>query len=455
MRNQHKESFSVMLSEKIILILDTREFSPANEPEKAGIHWNIAQQASNVRIINTDKLENTSELIEKYEPDIILLYDNFDKNVKEICTEIREKNTLQRPVLVVISGEKSLDNRLDIIKSGADDLQSINSKDEELSVRVFAHLRRQTEENSDSITRLPLANTIYKVIKRNIIKENKEIIAVMYLSIDNFASYKEIYGHIATEKLIKTLIAIIKTALSENDFLGQHSENGFVLVTSPEKAEKIATFLSYSFDNVAPKFYSQEDYERGYLLLTGDDKIGRRIPFVSISIGISSNRYNNFNSYLDAFNTSKHFQRMAKSRTASCWLSDRPKISGKTAPKKTEMRILISETDDALSYLLATTLEMQGYNVEKIFDVNDIQLNIDENKNNLIIIDIPNESSSQELNVCRVLKQKYPDIKIIMSTVNRNKERVLDAGADLYIPKPYELMTLFSWIEKFLNEDAI
>jgi len=444
-----------MFSEKIILILDSREYLPDENSGITDFQWDIAHQDPNIRIINTNKLENSSELVEQYEPDVILLYDNFERNVKEICSEIRAQKNTHRPVIFVLSEEKSLDSRLDIIKSGADDLQSITLKGEELSVRVFAHLRRQSEEMSDSITHLPTANTIHKIIKRNITKEHKENIAVMYLCIDNINIYKEIYGHIATEKLIKTLIAIIKTTLSEHDFFGQHSENGFVVVTSPEKAEKIATFLSYSFDNVAPRFYSQEDYERGYLMLTGDDKIGRRMPFVSVSIGISSNMHTRFNSYLDALNTSKHFQRLAKSRTGSSWLSDRPKISGKTVPKKIETRILISETDDALSYLLATTLEMQGYIVEKYYNVNDLPLNIDENKNNLIIIDIPQESSVQELNVCRFLKQKYPDIKIIMSTVSRDKERVLDAGADLYIPKPYELMTLFSWVDKFLNDETI
>ena len=30
-----------------------------------------------------------------------------------------------------------------------------------------------------------------------------------------------------------------------------------------------------------------------------------------------------------------------------------------------------------------------------------------------------------------------------------DKELVLNAGADLYLPKPYELSVLFGWIKKF------
>ena len=435
-----------MLSELIILILDSRKLESSH-------YNNIVEQDSNIQIITSDALEKAGETIEKYEPDLILAYDNFNENITEICAEIRNQKSLYRPILVVLSNESSLEKKLEVIKAGADDFHGMNVSNEELSLRLFAHLRRNIEALSDTVTKLPVTNTVYKVIKRNLESKTTKFITIMNIDVDNYISYKEIYGYIAAEKLIQTFIAIVKTSINENDFLGQISENSFIILTTPEKAEKIAMFLSYSFDSVAPKFYSSEDAERGYFLLTGDDKIGRRMPFVSVSIGIASNRYNSFNNYQEALNLSKSVQRLAKFKSGSCWVNDIPKLSGGNVVKQIQNKILIAEKDAALAYLLSTTLEIQGYNVETVNNIGEIIKNIEKNKIDLVVLDIPQENSDKELEICKFIKQKYPNIKVIISTVNRNKEKILDSGADLYIPKPYELITLFNWIDRFLKNE--
>ncbi|MEI8389274.1 MAG: response regulator [bacterium] len=435
-----------MLTEQIILILNS-------EGKESAHCLNIIEQAFNIRTISADNLEKAAEMIEKYEPDLILAYDNFNKNIIEICLEIRSKKSLYRPVLVVLSNEQSLEKKLEVIRSGADDFQNMSATAEEISLRLFAHLRRNIEELSDTVTKLPVESTVYKIIKRNLELKTDKFMTIMYLDVDNYFPYKEIYGHIAAEKLIQTFIAIIKTSINENDFLGQISENGFIILTASEKAEKIAMFLSYSFDSVAPKFYSNEDTERGYLLLTGDDKIGRRKSFVSVGIGIASNRYGRFHNYQEALTLGKNVKKNAKSRKGSYWAKDKPKVSGRKIIEQGQNKILIAEKDAALAYLLSTTLEMQGYKVEIIDNIEEIIENIEKNKTDLLLLDIAEENSFDELSICSFIKEEYPSTKVLVSTVNRNKERILDSGADLYIPKPYELGTLFNWIDKFLNDE--
>lgn len=45
----------------------------------------------------------------------------------------------------------------------------------------------------------------------------------------------------------------------------------------------------------------------------------------------------------------------------------------------------------------------------------------------------------------------FDKTKVILTSVYHDKEMVLNAGADLYIPKPYEISNLIKWIEKLLN----
>jgi diguanylate cyclase (GGDEF)-like protein len=409
---------------------------------------------SGVNKIICKTLGDGAETISRYEPDLIIVRDNFDVDVVEICRQIREKTRFYRPILMVLSATEGLEKKLEILKAGADDFQSESTDKEELSLRIFAHLRRQREEFIDPVTGLSTATLSYRVLKRNIkVNANSEY-ALMYIDIDNFEPYREIYGHIAADKMLQTFTAIIKTSLNEDDFPGRVGNEDFVILTKPDKAEKISAFLSYSFDMVAGKFYTEEDSDRGYIILHGDEKAGRRISLVSVSIGIISNRHKRYESIEELVNDARNTHRLAKMRSGragSFWISDRPKLAGSELSQAAKRKILVVENDAALSYLLVTTLEMQGYSAESVNSFEQVFPMLETAPPNLILFDTTAENAEKELEMCRSIRKNSPGIRIIVSTADCNKEMVLDAGVDLYIPKPYELITLFGWINRFLN----
>ena len=58
------------------------------------------------------------------------------------------------------------------------------------------------------------------------------------------------------------------------------------------------------------------------------------------------------------------------------------------------------------------------------------------------------------LEVCNRLKNsnEYAKSKSIATSVYHDKTIVLNSGADLYIPKPYEISTIIKWVEYFVNQ---
>ena len=46
----------------------------------------------------------------------------------------------------------------------------------------------------------------------------------------------------------------------------------------------------------------------------------------------------------------------------------------------------------------------------------------------------------------------FKNSNIIMTTVVHEKESILSSGADLYLPKPYEIPFLFEWVERLMNK---
>ncbi|OGI21117.1 MAG: hypothetical protein A2255_06685 [Candidatus Melainabacteria bacterium RIFOXYA2_FULL_32_9] len=434
---------------QVVLIIDPRT-------EMSQKYKRILQQDCYIHAVISHNLQEAFDNIEELEPDLIIVADNFEENINDLCAQIRKKSSLYRPVLVVLSKSSYLDDKLNALKSGADDYMSEPIDSAEFSARIFAHLRRHVEELSNLITGLPLANVTYKVINRTIKSGAKW--ALMYLDIDDLKPYTDIYGYIATDKVLKTYTAILKSSLDKGDFLGHIREDSFIILTDPLKADKIAAFLNFAFDSVSPRFYNVEDAKRGYLILDGDEKAGIRVSLVATSIGIISNQHRAFNNYQEALTAVINMHKLAKAQSGSSWISDRPKICGEGSVDKVEeikRKILIFESDAALAYLLTTTLEMQGYIAEATSCANEVVAVVEKNKPDLILLDTGDKDPEMGLEICRQIKanNKFPNLKIIVSTIIHDKERVLDAGADLYLPKPYELMVLFGWVNRFLKID--
>jgi DNA-binding response OmpR family regulator len=431
---------------QVVLIIDARN-------ELSQKYKKIIQQDCYIYPVVSHDIQQSYELMEELEPDLIIISDTFEENITDLCLKIRKKSGLYRPVLVVLSKSSYLDDKLNAIKSGADDFISEPIDSSEFSHRIFAHLRRHIEELSNPVTQFPDKKITYKVLKRLVNSNIKW--SMLYLDINHYYSYLEMYGFLAADKLLKTFSAIIKSSMDKGDFAGQIGENNFIILTSPYRAEQIAVYLNYAFDSVSAKFYSEDDTQRGYLIMTGDEKAGIRIPLVSISIGIVSNEYRTYSSYQEAINAVINIHKLAKVQPGSSWISDRPKIATEEEIKKgfTRNKILIAEKDTALSYLLKTTLEMQGYKVETANDHDEIIESIKNNHPDLLLFGAGESDTQNNLEICRNIKSdnRYAGIKIIVSTVIHNKEQVLDTGAELYLPKPYELLTLFGWIQKLLN----
>ena len=98
---------------------------------------------------------------------------------------------------------------------------------EEFKARIFAHLRRNYENSLSEKTMLFNSKISYRMIKR--VLNSQDEWAIMLVDIDNLEFYKEIYGELATDKLLQTYSAIIKSSLEPSDYLGQISNEDFFI----------------------------------------------------------------------------------------------------------------------------------------------------------------------------------------------------------------------------------
>lgn len=419
-----------------VLIIDKRK--------ELSIKYKKSIDCSEINSIIAQNLRDALVMLQAVEPDMVIVSDSIEEDLAAFCQKIRALTYNTRPVIVGLSKSAETEDRIKVLENGADDFISEPVNIEEFKSRIKAHLRRDVESNLDSKTLLPNQKYTRKALKRALTSENQ---AVLFASIENLENYKTVYTEVAADKILQTFIAITKSALEEADFIGQFNENSFVIVTNRYNAEKLATFLSFAFDTVAPKFYSETDAKRGYILLKSERLAGMRVNFVSALIGGIIEGFNTIPSVDALISRLQEVKEMARIPAGSNYAIERTKLTAvdSVITDIFNKNIYIKEKDTSLKYLIQTALELQGYDVQDEIDSEQAV------QPRVLIID--SGAGLEELDYIKQLKtlQNFVNTKIIVTTTVHNKSLVLDSGADLYMPKPYEISDLIRWVEYFLK----
>ena len=418
-----------------VLIIDKRK--------ELSVKYKKCIEDAQTSVITTRILNDAMEKIQNIEPDMIIISDSIDEDLGTFCQRIRTLTYNTRPIIVALSKSADSGDKISVLEKGADDFLSEPVNNDEFKTRIRAHLRRDIELNLDSKTLLPGQKYVKKALKRVLTSDNQ---AVLLISIENLENYKAVYTEVAADKLIQTFVAIAKSTLDENDFIGQVDENNFIIITNRYSVEKLASFLVFAFDTVAPKFYSDKDAQRGYMLLKGERSAGMRANFVSIYAGGVLEGFNMLPSVDALVDRLISVKNLARIPNGSNYAIERVKISGagSVIDNFSNKNIYIQESDESLNYLIKTALELQGYDV-----VTELR---DESVPAIIIMDSGDNLSKLEL--LRKLKSlpNFINTKIIVTTNVHDKSAILDSGADLYLPKPYEISDLIRWVEYFIRK---
>ena len=174
---------------------------------------------------------------------------------------------------------------------------------------------------------------------------------------------------------------------------------------------------------------------------------------VCLSIGGISNEYSAYTSAGQAMNSLILLHDLAKSDNKSKFILERPKLGGENSVEDRlyNNNILIIEPDEALSMLFSSTLELQGYEVTTLNTFEDFD-EINFRNYALVLLESGDKENYKGLEICKLIKKQNPKVKVIVSNIYHDKEKVLDAMADLYLPKPFEISALFGFINDLVKD---
>ncbi len=447
------------MSLQVVLII-------GKDPGWAGALMEKLAEESLVDCLHLEKMEEARKLIDAILPDLILLFadslEGAGENVNDFCRQLRERTFTEhgesKPVVVVQTETTDEERRIQYLLDGADDTLSSQLSAEELRVRVLVQLRRNIDTLSNNVTLLPGLELASKVLQRRINLQRlypETSWAMLLIELDHFEVYNEVYGYLAGNQVLRTFGVMLSNLIAPPDLIGHSSETDtFIIITTPERAEKIARLLCRQFEDVAPNFYSEKDRKRGYLVAVDENRVSRRVSLLTLSIGIVNSETHQYESYKAAFTAGMEMKALARLTSGNNWVSDKFKLTGaKTSDEPKAQTLLVVESDAALAYLLKTTLEMQQYEVDAVGTPAEARELMASKSIRLVLMDALLNDEEVGWELCAEIKEKHPHTTVVFISTVHDREKALSAGADLYLPKPFELVSLFTSIDRIFKGD--
>lgn len=115
-------------------------------------------------------------------------------------------------------------------------------------------------------------------------------------------------------------------------------------------------------------------------------------------------------------------------------------------------KILIADDDEGIVDAITMILEVMGYDVEFTYDGGSV-IDAVKNKPDLIMLDIW-MSGHDGRDICKLLKNdpQYKNIPVLMISASRDiRQSALDAGANDFMEKPFEMDSLLDKVQELLN----
>ena len=266
------------------------------------------------------------KMVSTEKPDLVLL-DIVMPGINgfEVCKLLRKDECNNLMPIIILTAQGNDDDKLTGLELGADDYITKPFNTRELVSRVRNTLLRIDRNRcANPLTGLHGNTEIQSEINRRIARDM--LFSVLYLDVDNFKAYNDVYGFAQGDRGIKMIADmitdIVHTFGFRGDFIGHIGGDDFVIITTPENSDILCENIIKEFDERVPQLYSEEDRKAGFISTM--DRKGHVIqyPIMTISIAVVSNENKELINHLQVGEIAAELKKKAKSIHSSTYLKD-------------------------------------------------------------------------------------------------------------------------------------
>lgn len=194
----------------------------------------------------------------------------------EVAHRMRsDRRTADIPI-IFLTEKRDRADKLQGLELGADDYITKPFDVQELRLRVRNALKRVSQGSlTNPVTGLPEGTLVDEKISEVL---GKDISSVLFVSIENMNVFRESYGFVASDDVLRAVSLMIVNTMREfgrpEDFLGHISATEFVLVVSPSNLFGLAEKLRSRLEQSVEYFYPIKDREQ---IASRSDRLNARL----------------------------------------------------------------------------------------------------------------------------------------------------------------------------------
>jgi GGDEF domain-containing protein len=220
--------------------------------------------------------------------------------------------------------------------SGSDEVITGLFSPAEQRSRLDAMLvRTERDVSVHPSTRLPGTTEIEREIRRRL--ESNQEFAVCYADLDHFKEFNDRYSYYDGDRVIyilsRILHDVVKGMMGSRGFVGHIGGDDFIFIIPAGDISPVCSEVLEVFDSLIPLQYNDQDRRAGYFF--GKDRRGQlhRVPLMTLSIGIVTNRHRRFAHPAQVSELATEMKSYAKTLPGSVFVVDRRQgVTGEDRP---------------------------------------------------------------------------------------------------------------------------
>ena len=195
-------------------------------------------------------------------------------------------------------------------------------------------VRAQRDVSVHPSTRMPGTTEIEREIRRRL--EAGALFAVCYADLDHFKEFNDRYSYYDGDRVIYLLSRILHDVVrgmpGTGGFTGHIGGDDFIFIIPGDQISPVCTEILSVFDTLIPFQYNEQDRRAGYFF--GKDRRGQlhRVPLMTLSIGIVTNRHRRFTHPAQVSELATEMKSYAKTLPGSVFVVDRRQASDPEPP---------------------------------------------------------------------------------------------------------------------------
>ncbi len=214
-------------------------------------------------------------------PDLVILDIRLpDIDGYEVARRLRaDRRTADIPIIFLTEKRERVD-RLQGLELGADDYITKPFDVQELRLRVRNALKRVSQGSlTNPVTGLPEGALVDEKLSEII---GKDDVALLFVSIENMDAFREAYGFVASDDVLRAISFMIVNTMREvsrpEDFLGHLNGSDFILVFPPSNLSALSEKLRARLEQSVEYFYPIKDREQ---MAKNNNRLGSKLAEIA------------------------------------------------------------------------------------------------------------------------------------------------------------------------------